>query len=182
MRTKRLWQKPRGHMEVFVMRFRKALAIGPSLVQRWRYSRNAIALRKRRPAALEQFVPCGLSLALHLFLQGQLYRCPAVQCSAVELVCVSGFRCSNLHRFASGNNRRLDLAAPVHQLLKDTVELVQMRVTGNERFRLEPSAANQVQRLAANCRRVVEGGTQSNVAIVNSIGVQSYMCSDSASA
>src|SRR5580658_7359908 len=75
----------------------------------------------------------------------------------------------------SRNNCRLDLARSVHQLLKHAIELVEMRMAGDERARLEPSARDQIQRLAADGRCVMKRSPQRDVAIVNAIRVQHHM-------
>ncbi len=70
----------------------------------------------------------------------------------------------------------------VHQLLKDAVQFVKVSVAGDESLRLKASTGNQVQRLAADCRGVMEGGAERDVTVVNAIGVESDVCSQRASA
>src|SRR6202021_1701966 len=55
-----------------------------------------------------------------------------------------------LHFLAPGNNRGLDLAAALHELLEDAIELVQVRVAGDEGLGLEAAAGNECERLAAD--------------------------------
>src|SRR5580658_2116552 len=76
----------------------------------------------------------------------------------------------------------LYFAAAVHQLLKHAVEFVEMRVAGDECAGLEAAARYEVERAAADSGRVVEGGAQRQVAIVNSVGVEADVCACRASA
>jgi hypothetical protein len=55
VRAQRLGQKPRSHVEVFVVRLGQMLAPGARLIQRRRDCGNAIAGRQRGPALLQQF-------------------------------------------------------------------------------------------------------------------------------
>src|SRR3954449_476220 len=82
----------------------------------------------------------------------------------------------------SRHDRSLDFGAAIHQLLKDAVKLVQVRVAGDELVSLEPSAGDQIKRFAADCRRVVKGGAHGDVAVMNTIGIEHDVGSDCASA
>ena len=74
------------------------------------------------------------------------------------------------------------LIRAVHQLLKDAIEFVEVSVAGDEGAGLEAAAGNQVERLAADGRRVVEGGAQRDVAVVNAVGVERDVGAHGASA
>src|ERR1035438_1117717 len=138
-------------MEVFVVRLGQPLAPGARFVQRGRNLGNTIAFRQRSPAAGKQL----------LILQ----RFPLLRP-------VLRFHRFRLHGLASGHYGGLDLAAALHQLLKDPVELVEVSVAGNESSCLKAAAGNQIERLAAKVRSVVEGGAQGDVGVVNAIGVE----------
>src|SRR5206468_226609 len=62
-----------------------------------------------------------------------------------------------------GHNRSLDFGAAIHQLLKDAIQFVQMRVAGDELVGLELSACDEVKRLAADRGSVVERGPHGDV-------------------
>ena len=121
-------------MKVLVVRLGQLLAISARLVERGRYLGNAIALRQRRPAAGNQlFREQRLLLQRRRLLRR--FRFPFRL-----LGCLPG------HRIASGHNGGLDLAAALHQLLKDAVEFIEVGVAGDEGLRLEAPSRNQIQR------------------------------------
>ena len=72
------------------------------------------------------------------------------------------------------DDRGLDFAAAVHQLLKDAVEFVEVSVAGDEGLRLETAAGNQFESLAADGRGVMKSGAQRDVAVVDAIGVERH--------
>ena len=133
-------------MEIFVVRLGELLAPGAGFFERRRIGGNAIAGRKRGPAAGDQFA----RVPLHYFRGCRL---------AVVIL-------------ASRHDRGLDFAAALHQLLEDAVQFVEVSVAGDECAGLESTARDQVKSLAADGRRVVERGAQRDVAVVNAIGIE----------
>src|SRR6516165_8198426 len=73
---------------------------------------------------------------------------------------------------ASMHDGGLGLAAPIHQLLKDAVQFVNMSVPGDKCACLEPATRNQIQRFSANGWGVMESRAEPDVVIVNAIRIE----------
>jgi hypothetical protein len=114
VRTQRLGQKPRGYMEVFVVRLGQC-GTRRAPLRAWAQPRECDSGGQRGPAARKQLV--------------QIAEWPLARLPSPERSC-SG--CMVVIVIASGHNGGLDLAAAVHQLLKDAVEFVEVSVAGDE--------------------------------------------------
>ena len=178
MRAQSFGQKPRGDMEVFVVRLGQLPAPGARFFERWRNLRNAIAGRQRGPAAGEQLV---VSSSAFKSLGSHSYFSESRESSLIQgsdsrrhggLTCIA----------LQGTMAVLISLAALHQLLKDAVQLVEMSVAGDKSSGLKAPAGNQIERLAADVRGVMEGGAQRDVGVVNAVGVERDVRAHGASA